>query len=114
MQLEDNLNRFEKYCRENYITLVLVYLPLIDSFWLNELLIKLGENPEQYDTSHYEEIVKRYCEKRNLKLINAKPVLKSYNDKGIKLRFTFDAHYNKDANRVVGTYLIEEMFSMKN
>jgi hypothetical protein len=114
MQFEDRLNRFEKYCTENNITLILVYLPLIDSFGLNKLLTKLGKNPEEYDTSYYAEIMKSYCNKKRLKLINTEPILKYYYDEGIQLRFDFDAHYNKYANRIVGEYIIEEMFSLKN
>ena len=109
-ECEATLDIFDKYCRENNLTLIFLYLPLIDGFGLNELLIKLGKNPGDYDASYYEEMVKSYCEKRKLKLINATPVLKSLYEKGIQVRFKLDSHYNQYANRVVGTYLIEEMF----
>ena len=112
-QFENYLKGFEKYCHEEGITPIYVYLPLADSFRLKELLMKLGKNPEEYDTSYYEELMVAYCKNQGVKLINLGPILKMYYEKGIKLRFDLDSHFNKFTNRVIGEYLIEEMFSKK-
>jgi hypothetical protein len=109
-QFEDNLDRFHKYCREHNLKLVFVYLPLIDSFGLNELLKKIGKNPDDYDTSYYEEMMKIYCKTRNIKLVDPTPILKFSHDKGIPLRFTFDSHYNHYSHRLVGELLITKIF----
>lgn len=104
------LTEFDKYCRKNGITLVIVYLPLSDSFNLKDIVRRLGANPEQYDSSFYEELIVDYCQSNGIKLINVAPILKSLNDEGRTLRFKLDPHYNKDANKAIGKFLTQEFF----
>jgi hypothetical protein len=113
-KFENYLDRFKNYCLTNNITPIYVYMPLTDSYRLNDLLIQSGKDPEQYDVTFYEKLLKKYCEERNIKFINLSPVLKREYDAGKEIRFDLDAHYNKYANRVIGEFLINEIFKDKN
>jgi len=106
----DSLTEFHKYCRENGIGLVIVYLPLSDSFNLKEIVKKLGADPENYDSSFYEELIESYCRSNGIKLINAGPILERLYSEGREIRFKLDPHYNKYANRVIGDFLTQEFF----
>ena len=104
------LTEFNMYCRENGINLVIVYLPLSDSFNLKEMVRKLGANPENYDSSFYEELIESYCRSNGIKLIDTRPILeRSYNE-GREIRFKLDPHYNKYATRIIGEFLTQEFF----
>jgi len=109
-EFEAYLIQFEEFCEQNNINLIYVYLPIIDSYRLNELLIQIGKNPAEYDATYYENLIADYCQKRNMKYINLRPVMKKYYDEGKQLRFKLDPHYNKLGNRIVGEYLINELF----
>ena len=109
-QFEEQMDAFLEYCRQNAMPVVFIYLPIVDGFRLGELLAQLGQEPDGYDTSYYEEVMRAYCSKRNLRLINATPVLKSHHDRGEQLTFRFEPHYNKEANSIIGEFLINELF----
>ncbi|TFG48644.1 MAG: hypothetical protein E4H40_04325 [Candidatus Brocadiia bacterium] len=109
-KFEEYLNAFEIYCEENDMKLVYIYIPISDNFRLDKILLQIGENPDDYDSSYYENIMKSYCEKKNIKLINLRPVLRPYYDSGEDLRFKLDPHYNGLGNRIIGDYLVKEMF----
>jgi hypothetical protein len=104
---EDHLDDFEAFCRQNSIDLVYVYLPLSDSYRLNEMLRQIGEDPADYDTSFYEELMQSYCVRVNKELVSLSPVLREHYMAGRELRFKLDPHFNVFANRVIGEYLIK-------
>jgi len=110
MKFEQYLDNFELYCFQNQITPIYLYLPLIDAFTINELLSNFDKNPDDFDTSFYEKLIENHCQKRKIAFLSPQAVLKNMADKGISLRFTFDQHYNKTAHRVIGEYLIKEVF----
>lgn len=110
-QFEKHLNVFEKYCQDNQIKLIYVYLPLTDSFKLNEILNQMGKDPDDYNPEYYEKLMERHCFKNNIELINLNPLLRKQHDEGVKIRFDIDPHYNIHANRVIGEYFISEIFS---
>jgi hypothetical protein len=109
-KLKDHLNRFENYCDQIGVKLIYLYVPLIDSFRMEKLLERFGEDSRNYDSSMYERIIKDYCKEHQRILLNPKPILKKHFDQGEKLRFDIDAHYNHFGNCVVGDYLIEKVF----
>lgn len=112
-KFENYLAELEAFCRENGIALVYVYLPLTDSYRLKELLGKLNEDPEGYDAFYLERLMENYCRKKGARFINLGPVLKEYHDQGKQLRFDLDPHYNGLANKVIGEWLIREVFLSK-
>lgn len=112
-QFENYLMEFEAFCREKGITPVYVYIPLSDSFRLDDLLRGLGKDPKEFDTSYYEKLMESYCAKRGVKLVNLRPALKSYFDQGKSLRFELDPHFNEPANRVIGDFLAESVLGVQ-
>jgi hypothetical protein len=112
-QFENYLMEFEGFCREKGITPVYVYIPLSDSFRLDDLLRGLGKDPREFDTSYYEKLMESYCAKRGVKLVNLRPALKSLFDQGKSLRFELDPHFNEPANRVIGDYLAESVLGVR-
>ena len=107
---EESLEEFEAFCRENGSELVYVYLPLSDSFKLGDMLRQVGEDPEAYDASFYETLMRSYCSSRGARLINLRPALQRHFDEGVEMRFRLDPHFNHFANRVIGDFLVREMF----
>jgi len=106
-EYETFLDGFEDFCQVNGIELVYVYLPLSDSFNLKVFLDQMGEDPEQYDTGFYEQLMRSYCERKGVKLADPRPGLQEYFEKGNELRFKLDPHFNKPSNRIIGDYLAE-------
>jgi hypothetical protein len=105
------IDRFEKYCQKINAKPVYLYIPTADSFNLNKLLIRYGEDPEDYNADYYEKLIENYCIMKKRKFITLKPVLKEQYEKGEQLRFKKDGHFNKFANRIVGEYIYNEFFS---
>jgi hypothetical protein len=104
------LEGFESFCRENAIDLVYVYMPLSDAFKLPEMVKQLGLDPDGYDASFYEDLIRSHCEKNGIRLIEPGTALKPYFDQGKGLRFKLDPHFNAFANKVIGDYLVEQVF----
>ena len=108
-QFEDYLNNFEEFCRQNNIELIYIYLPMIDSYSLKELVKHFKKDPNDYDASYYSFFMERHCKKGKIPFLNLRPVLKTYHEQGKELRFKLDGHYNKFANKIVGNYLAEKI-----
>ncbi len=109
-EAEGYLNKFEEYCAGKGIKTAYLFVPLVDSFRLKSVLGDLGADPSRYHPSLYEEFMIDYARKNGKLLLNPRPVLKKHYDLGEKLCFERDPHYNEFANRLVGEYLIEEVF----
>jgi hypothetical protein len=109
-RFEESLDAFGRYCRDQGIKLVFVYVPISDNFRLDKILRLIGENPDDYDTSYYETMMRAYCEKRNVPLIDLRPALQRAFDGGQELRFKLDPHYNRYGNRVIGDELAAMLF----
>jgi hypothetical protein len=109
--LETHLNRFESYIYSLKATPIYVYLPIIDSYRLNDLMPKIGKNPENYDCAFFTKLMENHCEKHGIQFINLRTILKKHHDQGTQLRFKLDAHYNEHANRFVGEYLYNRIFA---
>jgi hypothetical protein len=107
------LAEFHDFCQRNGINLAIVYLPLSDSFNLKDIVTKLGANPENYDSSFYEELIESYCRGNGIKLINVKPILDRAYNEGRGIRFKLDPHYNEYANRLIGEFLSQEFFDIE-
>lgn len=101
------LSGFEAFCRQNDIDLIYVHLPLSDSFRLNAILAQIGADPDDYDASFYETLMRSHCEKAGLPLVDLHPVLRRHFDEGRELRFKLDPHFNVFGNRVIGEYLVK-------
>jgi hypothetical protein len=105
---EEHLEAFESFCRQTAIDLVYVFLPLSDSFRVKDIAMKLGLDPDEFDPSFYEDVMREHCERNKIPLVNVQPDLERANAEGHELRFKSDPHYNKYANRLVGECLIRD------
>ena len=82
-----------------------VYLPLSTDFGLPEVLSELGEAGAEYDLGLYLTLLKEYSAGRDVPLIDVGPVLGELHRAGGKLNFEQDAHYNAEANSVIGEFI---------
>ena len=110
-QFEDHISQFQSYCDELGIRTVYLYVPIVDSFTIREVVTRLGKAPDDYDISIYERIMEDYCTRHGHLYLNPKSVLKEYYDQGEVLDLGRDPHYNEFSNRVVGEYIIEQVFT---
>lgn len=108
--LEEYLGSFEAFCKKNGIELVYVFLPLPDTFRLNDILRQVGANPDDFDAFFYNKLMNTYCQKTHMKFIDLSPILEKAFNQGKELRFKLDPHFNPFANRVIGEYLAEVLF----
>lgn len=108
-EFDDYLAGFEAFCRQNGIGLIYVHLPLSDSFRLKDIVRQIGDNPDDYDASFYETLMRSHCEKIGMKLVDLHPLLQQHYDEGHELRFKLDPHFNVFGNRVIGEFLIKAL-----
>ena len=109
-RFEAYLDSFNDYCYKKNITPIYVYTPITDSYRLPDILSSIGADIKDYDTEYYERLMNSYCKRNQLQFINLRPVLQPYYDQGIELRFKLDPHYNKFTNRILGEYIIKQVF----
>ena len=83
-------------------------MPLSDRFKLPELVRQQGVDPASYDAVFYEDLMRTLCETNGLRLFNPRPVLECAYKGG--LRFKLDPHFNAFANKIIGDFLVEEIF----
>jgi hypothetical protein len=110
-KFEDFLGSFENYCEKNNIEVVYVYLPITDSFRLNDFVKQYGMDPDDFDTTYYSNYMNEYCQKKGIKYLNLRPILIEHFNEGKELRFKLDPHYNVFANRIVGEFIYSKVFS---
>jgi hypothetical protein len=101
-KLEARLDQFDDFIRSLGASMIYIYLPTSTDFGLKDLLSLAGANPDQYDFFLYYKLLKNHCQNHHLQLVDLYPPLRALYDKGEKLSFLQDAHYNGKANRVIG------------
>lgn len=107
---EEYLDSFEKYCEENGIRLIYMFVPLVDSFRIKSVAEELGDDPSSYHPAMYEKIMIDYSNRSGVPLLNPRPLLEKYYRDGVQLSFDRDPHYNEFANKAVGDYITEAVF----
>jgi hypothetical protein len=108
-KFREYLSSVEAYCKKNSIQINYIYIPLSDSFNLKDIVKRMGENPNDYDTDFYEELMRTHCRESGVRLISLQGDLNRCYEEGKELRFRLDPHYNKFANRIIGERLIREL-----
>jgi hypothetical protein len=108
-ELEDYLGRFEGFCRQNGIEPIYVFLPLSDTFRLNEILKQIGADPGAFDATFYETFMRSYCDGKGARLVDLSPVLEQAFRGGQEIRFKLDPHFNLFANRLIGEFLARQL-----
>lgn len=109
-KFEAILKEFDDFIRGLGAVPVYVYLPASPDLKLNDLLLQTGDNPDNYDFLLPYRLLETHCLENSIQLINLMPVLKERYDAGDQLNFMLDAHYNAQANELIGTALYKAVF----
>jgi hypothetical protein len=100
-----NLREFEQFIRSLNGTPICVYCPPAGVFQVNDLAAKGKLDPRLIDTEFFVDIVRTHCKAEGVKFVDLTPPVQERFNKGEKLNFDADGHYNGPTSRVVGEYL---------
>jgi hypothetical protein len=100
-----NLDAFEQYIRGLKTELIYVYCPPAGGFLINDLKAKGKVDPASVDTQFFVDLVQGHAQSRGIRCINLEPPVQQRYDKGEKLNFDSDGHYNGPTSQLVGDYL---------
>jgi hypothetical protein len=88
-------------------TPICIYCPPAGGFLLNDLAKQGKVDPSLFDTQFFVDIVANECQAEQVKFVNLEPPVQKLYDKGQKLNFDGDGHYNGPTSKVVGEYLYD-------
>jgi hypothetical protein len=106
-----HLKGLEDYIRSLKAAPVCAYFPTVGGFLLNDLKAKGKLAPGLFDTAFFVELSRAHCQAEGIQFINAEPLLQSLYDKGEKLNFDADAHFNGPTSRALGEFLYRSLQS---
>lgn len=86
---------------------IFIYCPPAGGFLLNDLKAKGKLDPNLIDTQFFVDVVRNYSEQAGVEFINLEPPVQKRYDKGEKLNFEADGHYNEATSRLVGDHLYD-------
>lgn len=101
--------QLEEGLKKKNIAPVYVYIPLIDTFNLESLMIRYKKNPLNYDRSLYANLLKEHCQKNNIKYINLEPVLERIIGQGKSIRISFHPYFNECAHKAIAETIYETL-----
>ena len=90
-------------------TPVCVYSPAVGGFLLNELKAAGKLDGSLFDTQFFADLAQKHCAAEGIQFVNLEPMLQKKYDKGDKLNFEADAHFNGPTSRVIGEYLYDAL-----
>ena len=100
-----NLKDLTDFIRAANATPICIYCPPAGQIDLNDMVAKGKLEAGLIDTQFFVDIVRQHCDVEGIQFINLEsPVQEKYN-KGEKLNFDADGHYNGPTSRMVGEYL---------
>jgi len=101
----NNLKDLTDFIRSLNATPICVYCPPAGQIDLNNMVAKGQLEAGLIDTQFFVDIVRRHCDAEGIRFVNLEsPVQERYN-RGEKLNFDADGHYNGPTSRMVGEYL---------
>lgn len=103
------LRDLEQHIRGLGATPVCVYSPTVGGFLLNKLKAEGKLDGSLFDTEFFVELAQRHCAAEGIQFVNLEPMLQKKYNKGDKLNFDADAHFNGPTSRVIGEYLYEAL-----
>jgi hypothetical protein len=95
----------EQRIRSLGATPVCVYSPAVGGFLLNKLKASGELDGSLFDTEFFPNLAQRHCAAEGIQFINLEPLLQKKYDRGEKLNFDADAHFNGPTSQVIGEYL---------
>jgi hypothetical protein len=90
-------------------TPVCVWSPAVGGFLLNKLKAEGKLDGNLFDTEFFVAVVQRHCAAEGIQFVNLEPLLQKMYDRGEKLNFDADAHFNGPTSRVIGEYLYDAL-----
>lgn len=104
-EMLEHLKDLEARIRELNAIPVCVFVPTVGGFKVRELKAKGHPAALECDPEYYVELVHNHCQQEGIQFLNLEPLLQARYDKGEKLNFDLDAHFNGPTSQVIGDYL---------
>jgi hypothetical protein len=101
------LKELDQYIRSVNATPIFVYCPPSGGFLLNDLKAKGKIDGSLFDTQFFADLIENYCKAEGVRYIDLHPLVQARYDKGEKLNFDADGHFNGPTSRLVGEYLYD-------
>jgi hypothetical protein len=90
-------------------TPVCVWSPTVGGFLLNKLKAEGKVDGTLFDTEFFVDLVQTHCAGEGMQFVNLEPLLQKMYDRGEKLNFDADAHFNGPTSHVIGEYLYDAL-----
>jgi hypothetical protein len=103
------LKKLDDLIRSVNATPIFVYCPPSGGFLLNDLMANGKLEKGLVDTQYFVDIVRKYADAQGVRFIDLHPPVQARYDKGEKLNFERDGHYNGPTSKIVGEYLYEQL-----
>ncbi len=100
-----NLKELETQIRSVGATPVYFYTPTTGGFLLNDLKSKGSIDGSLFDTKFFPELARKHSEAEGIPFIDLEPFVQELYDRGEKLNFQGDAHFNGPTSLKVGEHL---------
>jgi hypothetical protein len=103
------LKELEDYVRSLNATPVCIYNPTVGGFLLDKLKAEGKVDGRLFDTQFFSRLAQKHCEAEGIQFINVEPFLQKKYDKGEKLNFDLDSHYNAPTSRAIGDFIYQAL-----
>jgi hypothetical protein len=103
------LKELEDYVRSLNATPVCIYNPTVGGFLLDKLKAEGKIDGRLFDTQFFSRLAQKHCEEEGIQFINVEPFLQKKYDKGEKLNFDLDSHFNAATSRAVGDFIYQAL-----
>jgi hypothetical protein len=100
-----NLKDLTDFIRSVNATPICVYCPPAGQIDLNDMVAKGKLEAGLIDTRFFVDVVRQHCDAESIRFINLEPPVQERYNKGEKLTFEGDGHYDGATSRMVGEYL---------
>ena len=101
------LEKLEQYIRSLSAQPIFVYCPPAGGFTLNDLASKGKIDSTLFDTKFFTDLIETHCKVAGVRFVNLEPPVQERFNKGGKLNFDADGHFNGPTSQIVGDYLYE-------
>ena len=102
-----HLEELENYVRCIGATPLEIYVPATGGFLLNKLKAEGKVDGSLFDTNFFRDISQRHAAEVGITYLDLEPMLQERYDRGEKLNFDHDGHFNGPTAKAVGEYLYQ-------
>jgi hypothetical protein len=106
-----HLKDLTDFIRSVNATPICVYCPPAGQIDLNNMVVNGKLERGLIDTQFFVDIVRQHCDAEGIRFINLEPPVQERYNKGEKLNFDADGHYNGPTSRMVGEYLYKMLLA---